>query len=398
MAQQVWIVGGGFAGVWAALGAARAARTLEADVEVTLVSADPWLTLRPRLYEASFRDARVWLDRILGPVGVRRLQGQVTQIDAQRAVVSFIDRHGVQRMQAWDGMVLAAGSEVVRPGIPGLSEHAFSVDTYDDAVALDDALDTRRAEGGPAPKVTVVGGGFAGLEVAAEMVARLRSRWPRATSRVTIVDRSAVVGAELGPGPRPEIEKALSSLGIQLVLERAVTAISSSAVTLDNGAHVDGDVVVWTAGLRANRLAAQLGVPVDEVGRVTVDRGLRVVGLNRIWAAGDVAHASTDGANVALQSCQHAQPQGRVAGHNVVASLAGAAEVPYEQLEYVTCLDLGPAGAVFTRGWDRKIHAVGAEAKAIKRRINWERIVPPTTGQVDDLLAAAAPTFNSVRA
>jgi NADH dehydrogenase len=62
---------------------------------------------------------------------------------------------------------------------------------------------------------------------------------------------------------------------------------------------------------------------------------------------------------------------------------------------YVTVLDLGPAGAVYTEGWDRQVIASGAEAKATKRTINGRRIYPPLNGSRDEILAAAAPTLQS---
>jgi NADH:quinone reductase (non-electrogenic) len=62
---------------------------------------------------------------------------------------------------------------------------------------------------------------------------------------------------------------------------------------------------------------------------------------------------------------------------------------------YVTVLDLGPAGAVYTEGWDRQVVARGAQAKATKRTINTERIYPPLTGDRAALLAAAAPDLQT---
>jgi NADH dehydrogenase len=62
---------------------------------------------------------------------------------------------------------------------------------------------------------------------------------------------------------------------------------------------------------------------------------------------------------------------------------------------YVTVLDLGPAGAVYTEGWDRHVVASGAEAKATKRTINAQRIYPPLDGNRHAILAAAAPTLQT---
>jgi NADH dehydrogenase len=88
--RNVVIVGGGFAGVWAALAAARerAARTPTRPVNITLVSPEPWLTMRPRLYEASPQTLRVPLAGVLGPAGVVHIAATVRHIDTRAQTVT----------------------------------------------------------------------------------------------------------------------------------------------------------------------------------------------------------------------------------------------------------------------------------------------------------------------
>ena len=81
-------------------------------------------------------------------------------------------------------------------------------------------------------------------------------------------------------------------------------------------------------------------------------------------------------------SRQHGRPMGRFAGYNVISDLLGEPMLSLRIPWYVTVLDLGPAGAVYTEGWDRQVIASGAEAKATKRTINGRRIYPPSTGAV----------------
>jgi NADH dehydrogenase len=82
---------------------------------------------------------------------------------------------------------------------------------------------------------------------------------------------------------------------------------------------------------------------------------------------------------------------GRYAGYNVVADLTGAPMLPLNIDWYVTVLDLGAWGALYTEGWDRKVKTTGAAAKETKMIINRQRIYPPLSGKRDELLAAAAP-------
>jgi NADH dehydrogenase len=86
---------------------------------------------------------------------------------------------------------------------------------------------------------------------------------------------------------------------------------------------------------------------------------------------------------------------GRYAGYNVISDLLGESMLALRIPWYVTVLDLGPAGAVYTEGWDRVVVAQGATAKVTKRTINTQRIYPPSTGNRAELLAAATPELQA---
>jgi NADPH-dependent 2,4-dienoyl-CoA reductase/sulfur reductase-like enzyme len=136
--------------------------------------------------------------------------------------------------------------------------------------------------------------------------------------------------------------------------------------------------VVWAGGFRANPLTAQIPAERDRSGRLIVDPNLRVAAVPAVFAAGDTAYAATDDlGHHALMSCQHANRLGASAGFNAAADLLGVPLEPYQQKNYVTCLDLGPSDAVFTRGWDAMVEMSGDKAKAMKREINTQWIYPP---------------------
>ena len=91
-------------------------------------------------------------------------------------------------------------------------------------------------------------------------------------------------------------------------------------------------------------------------------------------------------------SCQHATRMGAFAGNNAAAELLGVPTRPYHQKAYVTCLDLGEAGALFTRGWERKVEMVGDVAKKTKQEINTVWIYPPAADR-EAVFAIANPDF-----
>ena len=136
--------------------------------------------------------------------------------------------------------------------------------------------------------------------------------------------------------------------------------------------------------------AAEVPGAHDELGRIMVDRTLRSTSAREIFVAGDAAAADGGDGRLVLQSCQHALQLGRFAGENAARDLLALPLLDYVQPPYITCLDLGRAGAVFTRGWDRVVERAGVEAKAIKRRINTEVIYPPADGTREELLALSS--------
>jgi NADH dehydrogenase len=391
--SDVVVLGSGFAGLWAALGAARRLDELGAtDVAITVLSSQPYHDIRVRNYEADLTPCRIPLTDVLDPVGVEHLTADVTAIDpASHTVTSSAGPH------TYDRLVVALGSQVVKPDIPGLKEFGFDVDTYDGALRLQRHLAglARSAATTSASTAVVVGAGLTGIETACELPSRLASLFPDTAPRVVLVDRNPHVGSDMGASARPVIEAALDTLGVQTRLGVGVTAVDADGVTLSTGEVLPTSTVVWCAGMRANPLTADLGVPRDRLGRLPVDDYLRVISVADIFAAGDVASARMDDAHLSVMSCQHGRPMGRYAGYNVISDLLDEPLLSLRIPWYVTVLDLGPAGAVYTEGWDRHVVASGAEAKATKMTINGRRIYPPLNGDRDAILAAAAPTLQT---
>ena len=385
--SRILVLGGGFAGLWSALSAARARQEFGAECEIVLVNDTPFHSIRVRNYEADLSDTRVPLDEVLGPVGVRRIKAEVTAIDVARRRVAC----GNETV-SYDRLVFALGSRLARPSIPGLAQHGFDVDTHAGAMRLNAhiaALGNR-----PVSTVLVVGGGLTGIEAAAEMPGKLRSAGV-GSPRVILADHASRIGSDMGEGAVPVIEQALEALGVERRGGVSVVAVDADGVTLDGGERIAADAVVWCAGMRANALSAAFPVERDRAGRLPVEPTLKVKGLAAEFAAGDVAWFLIDGTHPCVMSCQHGRPMGRFAGHNAVCDLLGKPMLPLAIGWYTTILDLGPWGALYTEGWDRKVVSTGMAAKQTKEIINRRRIYPPRSGDRQALLDAAAPTVQT---
>ncbi len=391
--KNIVVIGAGFAGLWAALGAARRLDELglsSEEVAVTVINRDEWHAIRVRNYENDISDARVPLGGLLEPAGIALAVGEVTAIDVRDRIVRLDAKTG-RRELPWDRLVIAAGSGLPLPAIPGLATDAFFIDTWDQADDLRRHLDSLAARPAAPERDTVliVGAGLTGVELACEMPERLRALGI-AHGRTVLVDLQDHIGSDMGPEAVPVIGEALAALGVETRISVKVTAIDKIGATLADGSRIDAATVVWTAGLVPSPLAGMVPGERDAAGRLRVDSFMRVAGLDGVFAAGDIAAAPVDEAHSTVMSCQHARPMGRFAGRNVVSELVGEGMLPLDFGTYNTCLDLGPWGALYTSGWDRRVVAKGQEVKKTKQTTNCVRIYPPRGGGRRELLDAAA--------
>ncbi|KAG8161958.1 hypothetical protein KVR01_007723 [Diaporthe batatas] len=358
MSKQIVIIGAGFAGLWSALSAKRLLkhRNEEDKIKVLVIAPEPYLARIVHVQPSSS-------SKPVTPIG-------------------------------YDRLILAAGSSINRPKtVAGLREFAFDVDSLDSATQLEEHLNglASLSESPARNTVVVCGGGFTGIELAAELPNRLLGHI--ANSRVILVESADEIGPELGPGPRPAITQAMNELGIQVKTGAAVSSVSAKGVTLTSGEHIESMTAIWTAGVVATPLAQQINGPKDSFGRLHVDQYLRTPSTEHVFATGDAARALADSeGHYALMSCQHALQLGRVSGHNAAADLLGEPMLEYSQETYACCLDLGLSGAVIGRGWGREVGVTGQRAKRVKEHINRNLIYPPSdASQALDLADPVGP-------
>ncbi|EJH2657898.1 FAD-dependent oxidoreductase [Salmonella enterica] len=382
MHKDILIVGAGFSGMWAALSAARLVDKYQReDIKITVIAPQPELRVRPRFYENAVTTLVAPLQPLFDITGVNFLRGTVRQIFPDSKEVSWTDASGETRVSRYDRLVLASGSHVDRSQVIGAQEHAFDLDQLESAAVLEQYLKdlAYQAESEARNTVVVCGGGFTGIEMALELPGRLRNiLGADAKTRVVVVERSPEPGARYSEALRNVIIEASAELGVEWLVNAEVESVDAAGVTLKDGRTIASQTVIWTVGVQANDLTAQIDAPRDRQGRLHVNTALQVSGHEDIYATGDVAYAATDDkGHHALMTCQHAILLGKFAGNNAAASLLEVTPLPYRQENYVTCLDLGAWGAVYTEGWDQQVKLTRAEAKKLKMSITGELIYPP---------------------
>ncbi|QLK63563.1 NAD(P)/FAD-dependent oxidoreductase (plasmid) [Enterobacteriaceae bacterium Kacie_13] len=395
MKKRILILGSGFAGMWAAISAARLTDlNNRQDVEISVLAPQPELRVRPRFYENNVASLVSPLGPLFAATGVTFIAGNVESIDTNEKTVWYADAHGTKVSAHYDRLVLATGSNARQVPVTGADKFTFDIDQLSSAQVFEKHLASLVHQSPSEARNTVVvcGGGFTGIELATELPSRLQAIFGADTqTKVIVVERGAVVGGRYSQALRDVIEEASEALGIEWRLNADIVAIDQTGVTLKDGSHIASSTVVWTGGVEANALTQQLTAARDNQGRLYVDENLQVRGVPDVFATGDVANAATDDAgNTALMTCQHAIQLGKFAGNNVAASVIDLPPIPYRQVNYVTCLDLGNWGAVFTEGWDQKVKSIREEAKKIKIEITNELIYPPKADR-EIAFAAADP-------
>ena len=291
------IAGGGFAGAYVAryLGEAGA----------TIVSPENFMLFTPLLPEAASgtlepRHVVVPL-RLMCPHS-ELLLGSVTGLDADKRTVAVDAADGPFEV-GYDHLVLAIGSIARTLPIPGLAEHGLGFKDLADAIALRNHVlgqleaAAMAGEDSAARHLTFVfvGAGYAGVEALAELsdlVSDAMRHYPELQGRAqrwVLVDAAPKILPEIPSRLGDYAAEQLTKRGIEIHVGTTLESVDAEAAVLSNGTRIPTATLVWTAGVRANPLLAELGLPLDERHRLRVDEMLRVEGHGDVWALGDCA-------------------------------------------------------------------------------------------------------------
>ncbi len=340
---RVLIVGGGHVGLYTALRLQSKLRTGEASV--TVVDPQTQMTYQPFLPEAAAgsiepRHVVVPLRRVL-----RRCHtvcGRVTGVDHARRFATIENCAGHIEQLGYDVLVMAPGSIARTLPIPGLAEHGIAFKTIGEAIylrnhvlscleAADATLDQRlRRE---LLSFVVIGGGYAGVEVLAELedMARYACRYYETIQpqdmRWVLVEATSRIMPEVSPEMGRYTATQLTHRGIEIFLNTRVTTMQEGHVVLDNGTEFDADTIVWTAGVKANPVLQRTDLPLDDRKRLRCTTTLQVVENPDVFSAGDCAAVpdltSNDPNATTSPSAQHAVRQAKVLADNIIAQLRG---------------------------------------------------------------------------
>lgn len=372
---RILIVGGGYAGFYTAWKLEKHLRRGEA--EVTIVDPLPYMTYQPFLPEVAAgsieaRHSVVSLRRHLKRTRV--VTAKITGIDHANKVATITPSIGEPWQEEYDQIVVTAGAVSRTFPIPGIADNAIGLKTIEEAVAIRDKLFSnfdKAATLPPGPErerlltVVVVGGGFAGIEVFAELrsiASALLKKYPELSFEEThfhLVEAMGRIMPEVSLETSKWVMKSLGERGAAVHLDTQVTGAVGGNVEISTGEVIPSDLIVWTAGVMANPTVVRgSDLPVEERGRIRTRADLRVGTDEEVvegaWAAGDVAAVpDLTGAGVGgycVPNAQHAVRQAKLMAKNITAVLRGELPVEYVHKNLGAVAGLGLYNGVFQSG------------------------------------------------
>ncbi|MGI5191767.1 NAD(P)/FAD-dependent oxidoreductase [Promicromonospora sp. CA-289599] len=374
--EKILIVGGGYAGFYTAWGLEKKLRRGEA--EVTLVDPHGYMTYQPFLPEvtAGSIEARHVMVSLRGHL--RRttiIAGHTTSIDHAHRTATVRTNDGALREIGYDTIVVTAGAVTRTFPVPGVADEAIGLKHVEEAVAIRDQLLTAFDRAALLPPgnerrrlltVTVVGGGFTGVEVFGELLSLatglLRSYPELGVDDLAfhLVDTNKRILPEVTDEPGRWVVEHLKSRGARIHLGTQVVSAADGRILLSTGESYGNGLLIWAAGNGSNPVVARnTDLPVDERGLVRVRADLRVSSdpdsdaatVPHAWAAGDNAAvpdlaSPVPGART-VPNAQHAVRQGKRLAANLVADLRGRKVRPYIHHSLGTVATLGIGHGIF---------------------------------------------------
>jgi len=372
---KILIVGGGYAGFYTAWKLEKQLRKGEA--EVTIVDPLPYMTYQPFLPEVAAgsiepRHAVVAHRRHLTKTNV--VTAKVTYIDHAKKTATIQPPVGDAYEFEYDIVVVTAGAVSRTFPIPGVADQAIGLKTIEEAVAIRDRVLTNFDKAANLPAgperdrlltFVVVGGGFAGIEVFAELrsfASALLKNYPQIAFEDThfhLIEAMGRIMPEVSLPTSHWVIKNLAQRGAEIHLDTQLASAVDGVIELSTGEKFETDLIVWTAGVMANpTIVRHTDLPIEERGRLRVRADLRVGSDDEIikdaWGAGDVsAVPDLTGGGVGgfcVPNAQHAVRQGKLLAKNIIADLRGELPRQYFHKNMGAVAGLGLGTGVFQSG------------------------------------------------
>lgn len=355
---KILILGGGFGGIRAALDLGK---KLKDKAQVTLIDKNGYHLFLPALYEVASaynikkdpfavrlkKSICIPYSSIFEGKNIDFIQDEVTKIDLNGKKV-FADA----RVFEYDYLLIALGSQTNDFGIPGVKEYAYQFKSIEDALMVNKKVEesVKRSSASYPVRVFICGGGFTGVELAAEISCCAK----KLAKDMKIKHKAQLTLFEAGPKilpmipdeKRQHILSRLTKLGVAVMENSPIEEVGSDFIKLKNGQKMDGDVIVWTAGIKANELLKNVpNLPLSTSGKTLTDGFLKVKGFGNVFAIGDNVEFIDPKTQKPVPALAYvANDQGKAAARNLINTIRGRSLKQYKPFYSVW---VAPAGGKY---------------------------------------------------
>jgi len=347
---RIIIVGGGAGGLPLATYLGR--RLGKRDkAEITLVDSNSIHVWKPRFHEVATGAIDADLDAVdyRGHARMNHYSfelGTFTGLDREAREVHLaplIDGEGREILPArklpYDYVILAIGSQGNDFNVPGVRQHCLFLDTREQADRFHDRFLNicLAANYSSHPiSVAIVGAGATGVELAAELhhaVDMLKRYGHKKLAR----ERLHVHLIEAGPRILPALNervaaaahKELTREGVQIHTSTQVNEAREGALITRSGEEIQGDLLVWAAGIKAPPVLTALGLETNRINQIVVEVTLQAKGDDRIFVIGDCAACAMGDGKQVPPRAQSAQQMASQTGANLVRLMKGQTLKPF---------------------------------------------------------------------
>src|SRR3989344_3276800 len=355
---KILILGGGFGGVRTALDLEKKlthpTSSGQEKIEITVVNRNPYHLFVSALYEIA---SAYGLKKDPFAVQLKK----INLIEAEIIDVNLNDREVRTKGDTvlnYDYLVFSLGSETEDYNIPGVKEYAYKFKSLEDAILINKKLEELSEEFESNTRTDpfsflICGGGFAGVELAAELsccskAIEKRCKFKGRYSSITLFEASPKILPMVSDKERKAIVERMTKLGIIIMESSSVEEVGSDFIKLKTGQRVSGDIIIWNAGVRANSILKGIAdLPLTQKGAIIVNANLSVKGFGNIFAVGDnIEFNDMKNQKVVPRLAYVAINQGKIAAKNIEAVIKNKRMKSYDPFYSIWIASIGGKYAI----------------------------------------------------
>ncbi len=363
--KKILVLGGGFGGIRVAIDLKN---NLRDQAEITVIDKNNYHLFIPAIYEVASaygikRDPfAIQLKKtvclpysdIFEGQNIKFMNAEIAKVDLTSKKVTTNGGHAMD----FDCLVLSLGSETSDYNIPGVKEYAHQFKFLEDSLFINQHLSEianqfSNGQRNEPLNILVCGAGFTGVELAAELGCcmdniRKACKMKGRCSSITLIEASPRMLPMLSEKERGMIRSQLTKLGIIIMENSPIEEIGPDFIKLKNGQKIKGDLIIWTAGIKANRfLGAIPGLTLTPAGKVMVNENLSVKNYDNVFAIGDNMEFIDPKTQKPVPALAYvAIAQGKLAAKNISSSVLGKKLSKYKPSYNVSIVPVGGKFAV----------------------------------------------------